>query len=648
MTMASSGVGGTRLGNLWRESDGLHDFMSRVLRQLGQDLHEAEVAFMVREDPSLPWRVAASRPEWEAQLTMASMGGLLSCQPDQGLDRWQAIELDVAAPMAARLLTQGAAPGLEACDALAAGVSLVIARDRLSRADNGIGEIGRLVHALRQLASNIHQAEDISLLAEVVCAVVARATGSEVVALYQLEGDAFYLTEEIGVYRPGAAGMAEALAAAPEPRLPIPRDEAGFLAQALWEGRPLAIPNMAASEGVRVGLGHLGLLSAMAAPLLTPIDDLGVLLVGSWAPRLFSPTELGELAELAQAASGALLTWRLHVRAQEESRKAGELIARLHDLTRATREVGKTLEARHACEACVRLLPQFLRPAEWVDCYLIEGDDWRLLAGSSPQDARPPESWLYYLDRSGYPPSLRLEADALTGTGFEDAGQVLLFPMGMPQSLLGLVVVATERDLAMTGRDMAETLVAHAASAVFNAEQWRRAHEGSITDALTGVYNRRHFVEVYEQELAKAARYRRAFSIILLDIDHFKHINDRLGHLAGDQILREVANLLRDSVRKVDLVARYGGEEFALLLPETGDDGALALAEKLCQRFGTYPFSDRDLMPGRQVTASLGYASFGLDGTTAEQLMQTADEALYAAKRDGRNRVGVPPRRLEA
>lgn len=627
---------------LWREADGLQDYMRRVLATWREEAADGDAALLVREDPALPWRAAATRPELEAHLTVAALGGLMPGSDASAGEAWVVSELTPSPPLTARFLTRGQPVSADVVEALGTGLSLVVARHRLSRADEGLGEVGRQIQALRQLAANIHQSEDLSLLAEVVCATVARALGAEVVALYQLEADSFHLAEELGVHRPGQAGMATALAATHAHRAPLPADAAGCLAQALWEGRPVAIPNLAASEGERLGLGHQNLASAMAAPLLTPMDDLGVLVVGSRSPRLFTPTELAELAELAQAASGALLTWRLHVRAREEARKATELIHRLHDLTRATREVGRTLDATRACEACVRLLPRFMQPAEWVDCYLSQGDGWHLVAGSSPPGSLPPESWLYFLDRSGYPPSLRLEPEALEGTGFEDAGQVLLFPMRMQQTMLGLVVVATERDLLPTGRDMAETLVAHAASAVFNAEQWRRAHERSITDPLTGVFNRRHFVEVFDQELAKAVRYKRDFSLVLLDIDHFKLVNDRLGHLAGDQILREVASLIRESVRKVDLVARYGGEEFAVLLPETGPEGAHALAEKLRRRFEQHAFSDRDFLPDRRVTASLGHASFGHHGLTVESMVRVADEALYRAKHEGRNRVGRP------
>lgn len=160
----------------------------------------------------------------------------------------------------------------------------------------------------------------------------------------------------------------------------------------------------------------------------------------------------------------------------------------------------------------------------------------------------------------------------------------------------------------------------------------------TIHDGLTNIANKRHFLEFLERELSRSARYSRPVSLLLLDLDHFKSINDGLGHLCGDFVLRELASLLKESVRKEELLARYGGEEFALVLPETGRDGALHLAERLRQVLEgrSFQFDQHEF----KVTMSIGVATtLGNPVVTAAELIRQADEKLYQAKNAGRNRV---------
>lgn len=159
----------------------------------------------------------------------------------------------------------------------------------------------------------------------------------------------------------------------------------------------------------------------------------------------------------------------------------------------------------------------------------------------------------------------------------------------------------------------------------------------SHTDELTQTLNRRGFDAALKRELALSERYQRPFSVVAVDIDHFKRINDVYGHAAGDRVLSAVADLLRDAVRMdVDVIGRTGGEEFVLLLPATRKDGAIALAERVRDRLARQSFE----IGGEaiSITASFGVAG-GEDGGDADQLLRAADAALYAAKRSGRNRV---------
>ena len=137
-----------------------------------------------------------------------------------------------------------------------------------------------------------------------------------------------------------------------------------------------------------------------------------------------------------------------------------------------------------------------------------------------------------------------------------------------------------------------------------------------------------------------ANRYNRPLSLIMVDIDHFKSFNDTHGHPQGDAVLIEVSNILRELSRASDVVARYGGEEFALVLPETSKQKAITFADRLCVFIDQHKFSGEEALPSKNLTVSLGVASFSFPGTK-EALIKEADGALYQAKHDGRNQVSV-------
>jgi two-component system cell cycle response regulator len=171
--------------------------------------------------------------------------------------------------------------------------------------------------------------------------------------------------------------------------------------------------------------------------------------------------------------------------------------------------------------------------------------------------------------------------------------------------------------------------------------QLREAQELARRDELTHLYNRRAMEDMLADEAARAMRYRRPLSVMMIDFDHFKEINDRHGHRAGDDVLREAALLVVAELRANDKATRYGGEEFCLILPEAGADEAAALAERLRRALEGHVFRvarDGGAVDLR-VTASIGVASLGEHAGSAERLVRAADRALYEAKAAGRNRV---------
>jgi len=166
-----------------------------------------------------------------------------------------------------------------------------------------------------------------------------------------------------------------------------------------------------------------------------------------------------------------------------------------------------------------------------------------------------------------------------------------------------------------------------------------KLQELAITDGLTGLYNYRYFRERLLNEVARAERHGLNLSVVMMDIDFFKHYNDTHGHPAGDEVLRVIGEILRRNVRKIDVAARYGGEEFALILVETSGPNARLVADKLRKLVENYPFPHREEQPNGRLTISAGVATYPEDGGSAEELIAAADQYLYEAKKTGRNRV---------
>lgn len=171
------------------------------------------------------------------------------------------------------------------------------------------------------------------------------------------------------------------------------------------------------------------------------------------------------------------------------------------------------------------------------------------------------------------------------------------------------------------------------------AEANARLAQLAVTDGLTGLYNHRHLHERLALEIERSARNGLPLSLLMIDVDHFKAYNDRHGHPAGDELLRQLARIMMDGRRANDFVARYGGEEFAIVLVDTSKLTAAQVAERLCERVSEYHFAFREDQPDGRVSVSLGVSSFPDDATGPEELVRMADDALYRAKRLGRNRV---------
>jgi diguanylate cyclase (GGDEF)-like protein len=212
---------------------------------------------------------------------------------------------------------------------------------------------------------------------------------------------------------------------------------------------------------------------------------------------------------------------------------------------------------------------------------------------------------------------------------------LLCVPLRVRETVVGVVTVTRALPEPFTGED--QEILSFLANAVVLDVENARLYRLSVTDPLTKACNRQYLREKLPDEIERARRFRQPVTVVMFDVDHFKRLNDTFGHAAGDEVLREIALLARETVRDVDTVARYGGEEFVLILPNTNAQGGRQIAERLREAIARTPFGHETRL--LQVTASFGVAE--LTGEVREEgdLLRRADEALYEAKRRGRNRT---------
>jgi diguanylate cyclase (GGDEF)-like protein len=378
--------------------------------------------------------------------------------------------------------------------------------------------------------------------------------------------------------------------------------------------------------------------SELAIPLVVRDEVVGVLDFQSEELGGFDNETIDLLTLFSTQASIAIQNAELYSR---EQRRAAQLQA-INGIAEETRALLDTEELLP--KVCALVLKYF--PVDHVSCLLLDNKKLILRAHQGSLSSTLPLGWEIAAGAGVSGKTLTegrpIVVDDVTTfagyvPGFREARAEMCLPLISFGQRIGVLALSNSEPDSFQSADLRalESVADIAAAAIQNAHSFERAKQMADVDGLTGVFNRRHLEKRIVGEIERLARYGHGMAILMVDIDHFKRINDEFGHMLGDEVLRQISQLMTQHLRKADIICRYGGEEFAILLPETVGESAVGVADKLRKKIEQFSF------PGvaRPVTISVGVADYPAHGQNRDELVRAADEALYSAKQAGRNRV---------
>jgi diguanylate cyclase (GGDEF)-like protein len=381
-------------------------------------------------------------------------------------------------------------------------------------------------------------------------------------------------------------------------------------------------------------------------PLIATENKFGALILSFKEYHLFS---FEEVSICEQASNLIALSFEKFKALEQAQRRA----AASETLRKAGAAITETLETNETVNRILEQLKQVV-PYDTASVQLLNGNELEIIGGSGFADLKDMRGLRFPIPGNN-PNTIVIESGKpyLLSETKDTYGEFKKPPHNHIRSWLGVPLIFQERIIGLLSIDvttpnqfsqenaaLAKTFADQVAVALENSRNYEKAQIQAVTDPLTGVYNRWGMFNLAKADFMKSISLNRPFAGMMIDLDHFKNINDSYGHAIGDLVLREFAKRCKSCVREIDYVGRYGGEEFILFLPETNIDTGLIVAERLRLAIAEKPMQVKEGLEF-SITASLGLAQRDEYTTSLEMLISRADQAMYVAKHKGRNCVAV-------
>ena len=404
--------------------------------------------------------------------------------------------------------------------------------------------------------------------------------------------------------------------------------------------QPVLIRENYTQEAAKLGVEPLQTLGSFCGvPLVLYDRAIGAMGVISPEERAFDEAHLELMRVLASQAGVAIENARLFTEEQKKSKH-------LNLINNISRHAITTLNPDELLSQVVEQMEVNLPYCHFGIAMLDYGaKEVAVQAEAGRQRGAVGRRWpmgqglLGQVARSGQMMMVRGAGTAPVAPVFPSSKSSIGLPIVYADQLLGVLYVESSEVQEFSDEEilLLRTLADLLAGALHNAQTFQKAQEQAITDGLTGLKTHRFFMEALSAEWKRATRAGRNFSLVLIDLDRFKFVNDFHGHLAGDAVLQRIARVLEQNCRRSDVVSRYGGDEFVVMMPETTLEQAVQLAGKLRYCIETEP-----LLREKNITGSFGLSTFPAHGSTPQELIQAADSAMYISKHQGGNRVSTP------